>query len=254
MLFLLRKIRRKLMEKNKVTTYLLYAIGEIILVVAGILIAFSIDSWNQERLKLKKEIDILQAFNLQFENDLLQFEEALSMYLESENSIDIILNHMERDLDYHDSLDHHFFLSTRIWIDADMANHVFETLKTLGVTLISNESIRDDIALLYEDDDLWIKNFETKYVDFLFHASERIFPTRFQDFWHGDYQDANFSKGTMKPLDFELLKNDQEYLYYLRTQKNHIGWMIKRPIQDTRSKIIALRQEIRTEIENLQSK
>jgi hypothetical protein len=48
MLFLLRKIRRKLMEKNKVTTYILYAIGEIVLVVIGILIAVSINNWNTQ--------------------------------------------------------------------------------------------------------------------------------------------------------------------------------------------------------------
>ena len=49
MLFLLRKIRRKLMEKNRITTYLLYAIGEILLVVIGILIAVSINDASQQR-------------------------------------------------------------------------------------------------------------------------------------------------------------------------------------------------------------
>ena len=49
MLFLLRKIRRKLMQKNKFTTYLLYAVGEIILVVIGILIAVSINNASQQR-------------------------------------------------------------------------------------------------------------------------------------------------------------------------------------------------------------
>ena len=48
MLFLLRKVRRKLMSENKFTTYFLYAIGEILLVVVGILIAVKIDSLNQE--------------------------------------------------------------------------------------------------------------------------------------------------------------------------------------------------------------
>ncbi len=52
MLFLLRKIRRKLMQKNKFTTYLLYAIGEIVLVVIGILIAVSLNNWNQNQQAL----------------------------------------------------------------------------------------------------------------------------------------------------------------------------------------------------------
>jgi hypothetical protein len=44
-----RKIRYDLMEKNKLTQYLKYAIGEIVLVVIGILIAISISAWNIER-------------------------------------------------------------------------------------------------------------------------------------------------------------------------------------------------------------
>lgn len=49
MLFIFRKIRRSLMQKNKVTTYLLYAFGEIILVVIGILIALQINGWDEHR-------------------------------------------------------------------------------------------------------------------------------------------------------------------------------------------------------------
>ena len=49
MLFLLRNIRRKMLGNNKIATYLLYAIGEIILVVVGILIAVSIDDWNKDK-------------------------------------------------------------------------------------------------------------------------------------------------------------------------------------------------------------
>ena len=46
------------MQKNKFTTYLLYAIGEIVLVVIGILIAVSINNWNTER----KEVSLQQKY------------------------------------------------------------------------------------------------------------------------------------------------------------------------------------------------
>ena len=49
-----RKIRYDLMEKNKTGKYLKYAIGEILLVIIGILIAVSINGWNEDR-KLKNE-------------------------------------------------------------------------------------------------------------------------------------------------------------------------------------------------------
>jgi len=46
-----RKIRYDLMEKNKPGKYLKYAIGEIVLVVIGILIALQINNWNTERIQ-----------------------------------------------------------------------------------------------------------------------------------------------------------------------------------------------------------
>ncbi len=54
-----RKIRQRLLTDNKFSKYLLYAIGEIILVVIGILIALQINNWNAEQKIKKEEIGIL---------------------------------------------------------------------------------------------------------------------------------------------------------------------------------------------------
>lgn len=63
-----RKIRYDLMEKNKTKKYLSYAFGEIVLVVIGILIALSINNWNQKRI-LKNDADTI-LFNIKY--DLIQ--------------------------------------------------------------------------------------------------------------------------------------------------------------------------------------
>ena len=73
MLFLLRRIRRKLLSNNKVTTYLLYAIGEIFLVVIGILIAVQIDDWNEEQKLKAKET----TYYCKLSEDLRQDEQQL---------------------------------------------------------------------------------------------------------------------------------------------------------------------------------
>jgi len=56
-----RKVRQKLLSENKFSKYLIYAIGEIILVVFGILIALQINNWNAEQKIEKEEISILNV-------------------------------------------------------------------------------------------------------------------------------------------------------------------------------------------------
>ena len=46
-----RKIRQKMLTENKFSKYLIYAVGEIILVVIGILIALQLNSWNDHRVR-----------------------------------------------------------------------------------------------------------------------------------------------------------------------------------------------------------
>jgi sensor domain CHASE-containing protein len=62
-----RKIRKKLLTENKFSKYLLYAIGEIILVVVGILIAVQLNNQNEFRKQKLIEIDILDGIR----NDIL---------------------------------------------------------------------------------------------------------------------------------------------------------------------------------------
>lgn len=62
MLKFFRKIRLKLLAENRVTRYLAYAIGEIFLVVIGILIALQVNNWNEERKTEKAQKSILISF------------------------------------------------------------------------------------------------------------------------------------------------------------------------------------------------
>ena len=67
-----RKIRRKLLTENKFSKYLLYAIGEIILVVIGILIALQINNWNSLQNDRDIEQSTLKNLKAEFEENLEQ--------------------------------------------------------------------------------------------------------------------------------------------------------------------------------------
>lgn len=61
MITLFRKIRQKLLEEKKIGNYLKYAVGEIMLVVIGILIALQVNTWKEERASRKNEISFYSA-------------------------------------------------------------------------------------------------------------------------------------------------------------------------------------------------
>ena len=64
-----RKIRQKLVSENKFSKYLIYAIGEIILVVIGILIALQINNWNEQKKLNKEYISDLKSIKENLEKD-----------------------------------------------------------------------------------------------------------------------------------------------------------------------------------------
>ena len=67
-----RKIRQRLLTENKFSKYLIYAIREIVLVVIGILIALSINNWNEGNKRKSQERDLLLQMKHNLERDLKQ--------------------------------------------------------------------------------------------------------------------------------------------------------------------------------------
>ena len=72
-----RRIRKKLADDNKPLKYARYAIGEIVLVVIGILIALSINNWNESRIKNKSVKSHLESLTEAIEHDIR--EQSISM-------------------------------------------------------------------------------------------------------------------------------------------------------------------------------
>ncbi len=74
------------MEQNKTGKYFKYAIGEIILVVIGILIALQINNWNQERLNDIERHKIIASLNLEFKQNKIQFSVTRENHANSKKS------------------------------------------------------------------------------------------------------------------------------------------------------------------------
>jgi hypothetical protein len=79
MIKLFRKIRQNLLMENKTGEYFKYAIGEIVLVVIGILLALQINSWNQQRIEDNKEVELLTELKGEFLNNLGSIDESIKV-------------------------------------------------------------------------------------------------------------------------------------------------------------------------------
>jgi len=75
-----RNIRQKLLEQGKTTNYLKYAIGEIVLVVIGILIALQINNWNNNRIDKNRVDAFVQNLITQTTNNIIKVDHNIQLY------------------------------------------------------------------------------------------------------------------------------------------------------------------------------
>ena len=139
-----RNIRQKLLTENKISKYLLYAIGEIVLVVIGILIALSINNWNEtEKQNVKNRNLIVRLKNQISQNIDITKGEVESSKLQTKRMGALISMLGETLEDSHkikaDSL---IFYSTKdYYIILDM-NTINEAIDNGEISLIENDSLK----------------------------------------------------------------------------------------------------------------
>ncbi|TVP52263.1 MAG: hypothetical protein EA341_03515 [Mongoliibacter sp.] len=90
MIQLFRKIRQKLLQQNKIGSYLKYAIGEIFLVVIGILIALQVNTWNLQRIEIQEKSKLIKLLQEELKENLKEFE-SKQKYMENSRKKNLIL-------------------------------------------------------------------------------------------------------------------------------------------------------------------
>ena len=134
-----RKTRKRLADDNKFFKYSRYAIGEIVLVVIGILIALSINNWNEERIANNQIISFCQSIKEDLKIDTLIFTRRIEILNEVTNLKKMLLSLSDFKNVSTDSL---FALVAEYDENANIKTTTFDKIKSLGLTQISkNESL-----------------------------------------------------------------------------------------------------------------
>lgn len=144
------RIRQKLLTENKFSKYLIYAIGEITLVVIGILIAIQLNNLNNAKTERNKELTLLSEMAKNLELDLVDLEWNIERNMTLIQSNGSVLKHLNEEPVKNDSLN--FYYGNIFGGTAFIKNtSAYENLKSIGFNLISNDSLRQQITRVYSE-------------------------------------------------------------------------------------------------------
>lgn len=212
MLKFFRKIRQRLLTENKFSKYLIYAIGEIILVVIGILIALQINNWNEDRKDLGKGYEIMKEIkeNLEFNN--VEFSKEIKEEQSVIHSIDIVLENLKLNQGDHDSLGFHY-LNVAYWPTFVKKSSGYENLKAQGVEIIKSTTLRKAIIDLYESKYEQaaevVRTSENNAAATMWPMFTALLET------HLSVPNQPFESLKLSPFDYDALVKSQSYIGFL---------------------------------------
>jgi len=200
-----RNVRQKLAAENNVSKYLRYAIGEILLVVIGILIALQVNNWNEGRKDKKFEQEILSLIDQNLEQDSI----SLSFELSNTKLAILLTNRLLEQValkNYNDSLNS--WMGKIICFERFRSqSSAYEMLKAKGLENISDKALQ--IALIsYYDESLYRIYQSLSDVEISFNKDWT--PVIIQDFtdfnWTNFCQPTNSKEFFEKPSTITLFK------------------------------------------------
>jgi len=148
-----RRIRQQLLSQNRFSKYLLYAMGEIVLVVIGILIALSINNWNQTKQDERNACIYLSNLIIDLQYQLLNIENQFDFEQEVvQNSEELLSSYRSNNAFIVDDAFSQQLSILNNRLTFKIANSTFEELLSSGNTkLFENESLKTSLLAYFKD-------------------------------------------------------------------------------------------------------
>ena len=200
-----------MIKESKVGQYVLYAIGEIILVVVGILIAVQIDNWNEDRKKNEQIREVLTQVTTDLATDIERIRWVNEFFLEKDS---LIIAYRETHFEEVDSLSENeksqLYNLIRTYYAFTAHDKGFQLLLSkVDETETQHKNLTEDLSFLYQDATEAIYTHKVGLADML------------RD--HIDYQMKNFDWYSGNYLYREMSQEELDYYMFDPMYKNFMA-------------------------------
>lgn len=251
------------MEQNKTGRYLKYAIGEIILVVIGILIALQINTWNQYKQNRAQEGQILSQLLEEYTNNLDQIQQKVEVRNVTLQSCFKLLQYRNENQNEipGDSIDSHLFrITIRPTFDPELSVSN-ELINSGKLYLLEDVELRNQVSAfssslseLFEEEQVIMEMTEERFIPFMIEHYQigRMMMVLLDDkklraqFTMGALKDYDTMKNLVPPADFKPLLNHPDFEDYLLQMISYTSYTNEQS-EGVKAKIKAIIQMIEQE-------
>jgi hypothetical protein len=196
-----RKIRQQLLAENKFHKYLVYALGEIALVMIGILLALQVNNWNEQRKDRVTEQLMLTALQEDLLINVARLKKDILLEQRTIDQATRIIRHLDERKPYDLSLNKVF--SEAIYSpDIIISASSYESLKFKGIDIVRKESLKRRIVNLF---DVVFSNLIAETV----RLENQFWPSSVLPMIHKHFRKVDFYE--LKPTNYEALMDDTTY-------------------------------------------
>ena len=251
------------MEKNKTGKYLKYAIGEIILVVFGILIALQINNANEHRKNRVTEITILKNLQEDINRDTLDIQFNLKHHKTFFTAEKELLNLLQSEIgQVNDSLDFSNALGTPLMIA--LHKSTFQNLQNNNNSILSNNKLRKEISRFYDFFHFALTVMENEYSAYQTYSDKKPFFKKYFKITEEkyilkndasnseEYYNPNFLKQKLKFANFKGARVDEGFKIELN-ESIHFKSIKIGFYEDMLNRISELNELFEIELKNLEN-